>query len=73
MRKQAEAQLAQAQFNRIATALELDATLKAFEAECWRDDPARLARATEAAHAALQASLDAIHSNLALAKRAHGL
>lgn len=57
----------------IATRLDLDAAIKRFEAELWRDHAERLNAATEAAHAALQAHLDALSSSLAVARRSVGL
>lgn len=62
-----------ASMEKIATEKEVGAAFGVFEAECWRDDPLRLNRATEAAHAALQAHLDAIHSMVTVAKRSAGL
>lgn len=56
-----------------ATEHEMKSAIAKFEAELWRFDTARLNAATEAAHAALQAHLDAKASHLALLKRAHGI
>lgn len=58
---------------RLATEQELTAAIKKFEGEAYRNDAKRLDLATEAAHAALQAHLDAIMSQIAVAKRAYGL
>lgn len=58
---------------RIASKHDLDASLPAFEGACFRGDPVLLQRATDAAHAALQAHLDAIGSSVAITKRSHGL
>lgn len=70
--KPTQEQLQQASMERIATEHELAAAIKSFEGEMWRGDPARLSRATEAAHAALQNHLDAITAPLAIAKRMNG-
>lgn len=56
----------------LATKQELEAALLAFDGALWRADAARLNRATEAAHAALQAHLDAKAANLAVAKKGAG-
>lgn len=55
-----------------ATEQELAAAIAAFQGAVFRGDPARLHLATEAAHAALQAHLDAKASVWAVAKRNHG-
>ncbi|MCX7585033.1 hypothetical protein [Phenylobacterium sp. 58.2.17] len=73
MTKPTPQQVIQSGLNRTATGKELEAAQLVFEAEVYRGDPARLARATEAAHAALQNHLDAIASNLAVARRSLGI
>lgn len=62
-----------ASHERIATEKEIQAAIMAFEACLYRDDAGRLARATDAAHAALQNHLDAIAGQLAVVKRSIGL
>lgn len=62
-----------ASLNVCATQRELEAAVKVFEAECFRGLSARLNRATEAAHADLQAHLDATAANIAIARRSAGL
>jgi len=56
-----------------ATEHELAAAVAAFQGAVFRGDAARLRIATEAAHAALQAHLDAKASAWAVTKREHGL
>lgn len=70
--KRDNAQQVQAGLEVGATENELKAALLVFEAECFRGDPVRINRATEAAHAALQSHLDAKASNLAVARRSLG-
>lgn len=57
---------------RIATDKELMAAIAMFEAAAMRADGARLGIATEAAHATLQANLDAIASMYAAARAQTG-
>lgn len=56
-----------------ATYEELAAAITAFQGAVFRQDAARLRIATEAAHAALQAHLDAKASAWAIIKRENGL
>lgn len=56
-----------------ATRIELEAATKMFEAAVWRGSASRLNETTEAAHSALDAHLEAIAGNLAVAKRNAGL
>lgn len=56
-----------------ATEKEFVAALGVFSAACLRNDAARLNRATEGVHAALQGHLDAIAANYAVARKALGL
>lgn len=58
---------------RHASKFDLDAALLSFEGAALRSDSARMRIATEAAHAALQSHLDAIASNIEVAKRSLGL
>jgi hypothetical protein len=62
-----------ATMEQIATEKDLTAAVVSFTGECWRDDPRRIALKTEAAHAALQAHLDAVRGVIALSKKAHGI
>lgn len=59
--------------DRLASDLEIKATIATFEARCWRGGSGQLTAATEAAHAALQAHLDAIAGSVATTKRTIGL
>ena len=61
--------LMRASAEKAATEQELAARIKDFEAAVFRGDGARLAVATEAAHAALQSHLDATAAVWAVARR----
>ena len=58
---------------RAASKFDLDAALLSFEGAAFRSDAHRMGVATEAAHTALQNHLDAIASNIEVAKRSLGL
>jgi hypothetical protein len=71
--KPAAGEVMQASFDRSAAEKEQAAAMLVFEAAVLRGDPARLALATEAAHAALQNHLDAIASSVAVTRRSLGI
>lgn len=58
---------------RVASEQDIQAAFRMFEAACWRGNTASLAQATETAHAAIQAHLDAISASVATTKRSVGL
>lgn len=72
MTKPTLADVTQSGMERVASKLELEAALHAFEAAVWRGDAARLNIATTTAQAALQAHLDGIASGIAVARRQAG-
>jgi hypothetical protein len=57
---------------RAATRADLDAAIATFEGACMRGQSDRINRATEAAHAILQAHLDAIAGQITMALRKEG-
>lgn len=73
MTKPNQEQLNNAGIERAASKFDLDAALLTFEGAAFRSDGPRMRLATEAAHAALQSHLDAIASNIEVAKRSLGL